>query len=196
MGILAHLDISRGVARAREQVIQQDNALGATAKGFANLVNAFVFFILAYLFDFDSTYDYFKVPMLALVSHTQQPWWVVNALPIFMFALSLTNTLIELFAPDLGEKIGMISFLVFLTLCFDAWTDYPRVQFFLVFFRPDGGSIIEWGIWYVCHPLLLAFATFVFEFCAVIFATTSLFSFVWAWRLALIASFRRQHAQQ
>lgn len=194
MGILAHLDISRAVSRARERVVQQDNSLGALLKGLANAVNAFVFFMLAWVFDFDSTLDFFMPAMTGIIHNTGQPWYIAAMVPIFMLLLSLSNTLIELFAPDLGEVIGIISFLIFCTLCFDAWTDYPRVELFLSFFSPQTG--VEWALWYIVHPICLAFATFIFEFCTVVFAATSLFSFIWSLRLATIASFRRGYAQQ
>ena len=195
MGILAHLDISRAISQARHQVVRQENPLGALLKGLANAINAFVFFVLAWVFDFDSTLDFFVPAMTGIIYNTGQPWYIAAMVPVFMLLLSLSNTLVELFAPDLGEVIGVISFLIFCTLCFDAWTDYPRVELFLAFFEPKNG--IEWVLWYIAHPICLAFATFIFEFCAVVFAATSLFSFVWSLRLAMEASLGRQrHAQQ
>jgi len=191
MGILGNLDISKGIDRARYATMRQRTALAALIKASANVIKAFVFFVLAWIFDFDSTFDFFVPGIGSLLTSTGQPPWLLYVIPSFFVLLSLTNTLIQLFAPDLAEEgIGLIAFLIYMTIAFDAWTDYPRVQVFLSFYEPEGGW--EWILWLAMHPILLFVATIMLEFAAVVFAATAVFSFVWSLKLAIAASFTRR----
>ncbi len=91
-----------------------------------------------------------------------------TSLPFVSFAilfLTMLPTLCELLLPRIGANVRAAAFLIFLLSGIDAVTDWPRVAATLRLYE---GDFMQWGIagrilWWLLHPILLLFATFLFE---------------------------------
>ncbi len=126
---------------------------------------------LVWYFDLSATLDYADPLMKQLL--TTLPGEVsasvsseLVALPAFLIlVVTLLPTATELLLPRIGARVKAAAFLVFGFSLVDAFTDWPRVVRTMQVYYP---RFEPWGIagdlgWLALHPVLLLFATFLFE---------------------------------
>lgn len=147
-GLLAIRGVSGGVAALM--------AVGLTilACGLAPLV---------WFFDLSATIAYAD-PLVRELTPTLPGQFVAFA-TFVVLSLTLLPTIVELLMPRIGTQVQSAAFLVFLFSAVDAVTDWPRVAATMAAYH---ANFAQWGmagnvLWFVLHPVLLLFATFLFE---------------------------------
>jgi hypothetical protein len=161
-GFLNLIDLSLNIQRGMQAIrgvtggVAAMMAVGLTvlACGLAPLV---------WYFDLSATMDY-AGPLITQLAPTL-PARVVAFSSFVVLAVTLLPTIVELLLPRIGASVQAAAFLVFGFSAIDAITDWPRVVTVMAAYR---GGFEPWGVpglllWYVLHPVLLLFSTFLFE---------------------------------
>ncbi len=134
---------------------------------------------LVWFFDISATLDYAD-PLVRELLPTL-PDSTIAYTSFFILALTVMPTVVELLMPRIGAQVPGAAFFVFLFCVIDGITDYPRVAQTLTVYAPH---FIQLGwigqiLWWLLHPVLLLFATFLFELL-----------FVLCWVLVLVLVFQ------
>lgn len=161
-GFLELIDLSSNIQRGIQAIRGINRGVAALMVIGLTIVTMGLLPIVWY-FDIDATASYALplinqvLPVLPASTIALTTWVIViiTALP----------TVIELFLPRIGHNVQSVAFLIFTLTGIDAITDYPRVHLTLLAYKP---FFDEWGffgtiLWYAAHPVLLLFASLLFE---------------------------------
>ena len=167
--ITSAIDLTAAIRACKPYVDSLSPGLAAmNAAAFSAL--AVVFGMLAWYFDFDSTLTFLDPFALELANTL--PLSLAALVPLFGFLLTVSPTITELFLPAIA-RVKLVAVLLYAVVIFDALTDYPRVETFLLFYEPSS-DWIEYALWQAAHAVGLLFATLGFEFLFALCAVTTL----------------------
>lgn len=118
---------------------------------------------LVWFFDISATLDYAD-PLVRELLPTL-PDTTIAFTSFLVLSLTVMPTIVELLMPRIGAQVPGAAFLVFLFCVVDGITDYPRVEQTLTVYAPHFTQLGWIGqiLWWMLHPVLLLFATFLLE---------------------------------
>lgn len=162
--MMASLDIADQLGRALQMVRSVDNAIIAAMVAFVLTAINFVLWPWIWYFDIDATREFGEV-------HAQ----LIRDLPVpvpmpdpalaglLLMGGLLLPTLVEMGTPLLARfGVAIASWLFWMCVAIDSFTDYPQVAAFVEPYRPD----VWWQVpaFWLARMVLLFFATLGFEF--------------------------------
>lgn len=173
-GFLSLIDLRLNIQRGIQPLRGLPNGLAALMIVGLTLVAAGLAPLVWY-FDMSATLDYADPLIAQLIPSLPTP--ALASASFMVLTVTLLPTVVELLLPSIGERVPAAALLVFGFSVVDAVTDWPRVVATMAVYR---GGFLRWGfwgdvLWAILHPVLLLFATFLFELLFVLCVVLILF---------------------